>query len=95
MKIGASLHEARVRRRLTVDDAHRATRIRPQYLEALEEEDFERLPGDAYVKGFLRSYADYLELDGSALVATYRERNAERDLPPAAARPSALPPPRR
>nr|MDQ4029900.1 hypothetical protein [Actinomycetota bacterium] len=43
----------------------------------------------------LRSYADYLELDGSALVATYRERNAERDLPPAAARPSALPPPRR
>ena len=62
----------------------RATRIRAKYLAALEEEQFAVLPGPAYVRGFLRTYAEELGLDGSLLVDAYNESAAppEDDLPP-------------
>jgi cytoskeletal protein RodZ len=50
------------------------TKIRGKYLRALEEEQFEVLPGDTYVKGFLRTYADYLGLDGQLYVDEYNSR---------------------
>ncbi len=78
-EIGASLREARLKRNLTPADVQKAIRIRDRYLQALEEERWELLPGDAYVKGFLRTYADYLGLDGSLYVEEYNSRFAHHD----------------
>jgi cytoskeleton protein RodZ len=84
-EIGTSLRAARERQKLELSDVERATRIRTKYLEALEEERFEVLPGDAYAKGFLRTYADFLGLDGLRFVDEYNERFAPAELPEAAA----------
>jgi hypothetical protein len=75
-EIGGSLREARLKRNLTPADVQKAIRIRDRYLQALEEERWELLPGDAYVKGFLRTYADYLGLDGGLYVEEYNSRFA-------------------
>ena len=73
-EIGTSLREARLRQGLEITDAEQATKIRGKYLRALEEERFELLPAQTYVKGFLRSYADYLGLDGELYVDEYNSR---------------------
>lgn len=78
-EIGGSLREARLKRNLTPADVQKAIRIRDRYLQALEEERWELLPGDAYVKGFLRTYADYLGLDGNLYVEEYNSRFAHPD----------------
>jgi helix-turn-helix protein/uncharacterized protein DUF4115 len=80
-EIGGSLREARLKRGLTPADVQKAIRIRDRYLQALEEERWEVLPGDAYVKGFLRTYADYLGLDGNLYVDEYNNRFAQREEP--------------
>jgi cytoskeletal protein RodZ len=81
-EIGGSLREARLKRNLTPADVQKAIRIRDRYLQALEDERWELLPGDAYVKGFLRTYADYLGLDGSLYVEEYNSRFAHPDEQP-------------
>lgn len=78
-EIGSSLHDARVRRGLEISEAQAATRIRMRYLSALEEERFDLLPGDAYAKGFLRAYAEFLGLDGQRYVDEFNARFAEAD----------------
>ncbi|HBY96950.1 MAG TPA: hypothetical protein DEP84_23885 [Chloroflexi bacterium] len=67
--IGEQLREAREARELTLQDIERATRIRAKYLRALEEENFEVLPGTVYVRGFLKTYARELGLDPEPLLA--------------------------
>jgi transcriptional regulator with XRE-family HTH domain len=74
--IGASLREARTRRGLSLDDVTTGLRIRERYVTALEEERWELMPGEAYAKGFLRMYAEFLGLDGSLYVDEYNERVA-------------------
>jgi cytoskeleton protein RodZ len=74
--IGASLREARTRRGLSLDDVAGGLRIRERHVTALEEERWELLPGEAYAKGFLRMYAEYLGLDGGLCVDEYNERIA-------------------
>ena len=74
--IGASLREARTRRGLSLDDVTTGLRIRERYVTALEEERWDLLPGEAYTKGFLRMYAEFLGLDGSLYVDEYNERVA-------------------
>ncbi len=71
-EIGNSLREARIRRGLSIKDVEDRTKVRGKYLEALENDDFEVLPGPVYVKAFLRTYATFLKLDADALVAEYR-----------------------
>jgi cytoskeleton protein RodZ len=66
--IGERLRSAREARGLTLDEIEAATRVRRRYLEALEAEAFDQLPGPAYVKGFLRTYASYLGLPAEDLV---------------------------
>src|SRR3954453_17703433 len=73
-EIGNSLHEARVRQAVTLQAAEVATKIRAKYLKALEEEQFDALPAQTYVKGFLRTYADFLGLDGQLYVDEYNSR---------------------
>lgn len=73
-EIGDTLREARSRKGLTLRDAEDATKIRSRYIQALEDDDFEVIPGPAYVKGFLRTYAGFLDLDADLLVNEYRVR---------------------
>jgi hypothetical protein len=75
-EIGASLREARIRRGLSLDDVTAGLRIRERYVTALEEERWELMPGEAYAKGFLRMYAEFLGLDGGLYVDEYNERVA-------------------
>ena len=75
-EIGTSLREARYRQHLELTEVEQATKIRARYLRALEEETFDVLPAQTYVKGFLRTYADYLGLDGQLYVDEYNSRYA-------------------
>jgi hypothetical protein len=89
--LGASLRAARHKRGLELDAVQRELRIRKRYLEALESERFELLPGEVYARGFLREYAEFLGLDGSIYVAEYDARFAHHDEPAIAALPTAAP----
>ena len=82
-EIGSSLREARLRRGLELSQIERDTRIRSKYLGALEEDRFDVLPGQAYAKGFLRTYADYLGLDAQQFVDEYSPRDRGCVSPPA------------
>jgi hypothetical protein len=73
-EIGNSLREARLRQGLDFTRIEEETKIRGKYLRALEDEQFDALPGDTYVKGFLRTYAEYLGLDGQLYVDEYNSR---------------------
>jgi hypothetical protein len=73
-EIGHSLREARERQGLGYPEIELATKIRAKYIRALEEEDFDAIPGDAYTRGFLRTYAEYLGLDGDVYVDEYASR---------------------
>jgi hypothetical protein len=73
-EIGTSLREARLRQGLDFPELEQATKIRGKYLRALEDEQFDLLPAQTYVKCFLRSYADYLGLDGQLYVDEYNSR---------------------
>ena len=72
--IGHSLREARERQGLGYPEIELGTKIRAKYIRALEEEDFDAIPGDAYTRGFLRTYAEYLGLDGEVYVDEYASR---------------------
>src|SRR5436189_4571643 len=73
-EIGSSLREARLRQSLDFPEIEQGTKIRGKYLRALEDEQFDLLPAQTYVKGFLRSYAEYLGLDGQLYVDEYNSR---------------------
>ena len=73
-EIGTSLRDARERQGIDLHQAELAVKVRAKYLRALEAEDFDVLPAQTYVRGFLRSYADYLGLDGQLYVDEYTSR---------------------
>lgn len=77
--IGASLREARTRRGLSLDDVTTGLRIRERYVRALEEERWELMPAEAYARGFLRMYAEFLGLNGSLYIDEYNTRIAEHE----------------
>src|SRR3954469_9378872 len=74
-EIGQTLREARMRARIDISEVEAETKIRAKYLRALENEEWNLLPGSTYVKSFLRSYADALGLDGRLLVEEYKLRH--------------------
>jgi cytoskeleton protein RodZ len=78
-EIGASLREARLRQQLDLRDAEVGTKIRTKYLKALEDEQFDLLPAETYVRGFLRTYADHLGLDGQLYVDEFNSRYVADD----------------
>lgn len=73
-EIGDQLRETRLRDRIDITEVEAATKIRAKYLRALENEEWDLLPGPTFVKTFLRTYADYLGLDARQLVEEYRSR---------------------
>jgi cytoskeleton protein RodZ len=81
-EIGNTLREARVRRSLTLQQAEEDTKIRVKYLQAMENEDFDLIPGPTYAKAFLRTYATYLVLDANVILQEYTSRGAQRDHEP-------------
>ncbi|MER3449614.1 MAG: hypothetical protein C4315_07550 [Chloroflexota bacterium] len=68
---GQLLRAARQERGLTLEDAEQGTRIRREFLEALEADAYERLPAPVYVRGFIRVYARWLGLDPEQVVGLY------------------------
>jgi cytoskeleton protein RodZ len=81
-RLGEILREQRERKGITLEQAAEDTRIREKFLSALESGDGRALPGAVYTKGFLRNYADYLDLDGTDLVAIYTAERSATPEPP-------------
>ena len=87
--IGTTLREARIRARIDISEVEARTKIRAKYLRAIENEEWDLLPGPVYVKSFLRTYGDFLGVDSRLLVDEYKrryERPADQDLRPITAR---------
>jgi hypothetical protein len=90
--IGRTLREARSRRKVELAEVEAQTKIRARFLRAIENEEWDALPGDAYARSFIRTYASFLGLDGDRLAEEHR-RNVgappERPMPrgPAPRRP--------
>ena len=83
--IGQTLRDARLRQKIDMTEVEAATKIRAKYLRALENEEWDLLPGPTFVKTFLRTYGEYLGLDARLLVEEYRqgyERLSTQDLTP-------------
>jgi helix-turn-helix protein/uncharacterized protein DUF4115 len=83
--IGSTLREARMRERIDITEVEARTKIRAKYLRAIENEEWDLLPGIVYAKSFLRTYGDYLGLDSRMLVDEFRRRYegpAEHDVRP-------------
>jgi hypothetical protein len=74
--IGPTLREARNRRKVDLSEVEAATKIRIRYLQAIENEEWDALPGGAYTRGFIRTYASHLGLDGDRLADDYRRATA-------------------
>jgi cytoskeleton protein RodZ len=78
-EIGNTLREARLRRGLDILDCEAETKIRAKYLRAMEEEQFDLMPSPTYVRGFLRTYSEFLDLDGQLVLDEYESRFADYD----------------
>src|SRR5687768_7535403 len=74
-EIGETLRETRMRRRIDISEVEAATKIRAKYLRAMENEEWDLLPGPTFVRSFLRTYAEHLGLDARLLVDEYRLRH--------------------
>jgi cytoskeleton protein RodZ len=76
LSVGEILRRARLQKKMSIDDAERHLRIRAEQLEALERSDFESLPGQTYVIGFVRTYAEFLGLDGGRVVHLLKRQSS-------------------
>jgi hypothetical protein len=79
--IGATLREARNRRKLDLSEIEEATKIRVRFLRAMENEEWDVLPGATYARAFIRTYAAHLGLDGERLAEDYRSEGAGEERP--------------
>lgn len=70
------LKEARLAKGLSLEDAEAATSIRKLYLEAVEQGEFDKIPGDVFTKGIIRTYGNFLGLNGPDLVNIYKAQNS-------------------
>jgi cytoskeletal protein RodZ len=78
--VGQTLRTRRLARGLSLADVELATRIRGKYLVAIEADDYKTLPQDVYTRGFIQSYADFLELDGRAITKAYTKERGQQAL---------------
>jgi hypothetical protein len=86
-EIGAKLREARMRAKIDINEVELSTKIRAKYLRAIENEEWDLLPGEVYAKSFLRTYGDFLGLDTRQLIDDFKsryERPTDHELRPIA-----------
>ena len=74
--IGTILKEKRESKGLTLMDIERGTSIRSRYLEAVENDEYDKTPGGVFLKGIIRNYGDFLGLDGLELLKQYKATTA-------------------
>jgi cytoskeleton protein RodZ len=70
--VGQKLRETREQHNFSLEQVARDTHISKQFLEALETEQFSAIPGETYIIGFLRNYAEYLSLNPEEIVSLYK-----------------------
>lgn len=81
MILGEILSQKRNQKNISLHQASRALLIKEEILESLENGDYQRLPEPAFVRGFIKNYANYLGLDASHLLALFRREYDERKYP--------------
>lgn len=69
--LGKTLRDARIAKGFTLDDLQQTTKIQKRYLIAIEDQNFDELPGDFYVRAFIKQYADMVDLDGAELLKQF------------------------
>lgn len=80
--VGEILRLGREGRKLSIEQVNRETKISVQTIRALEEDDFGAFPSETYVKGFVRTYAEFLGLDGNKLWSMIGTRTAAQSAGP-------------
>lgn len=86
--VGEVLRLERERQGRTLKEVSDALHIKREYLSALEEEQYDDIPGAVFVKGFIRNYGNYLDLDGAVLVEEYKAAAANIRTPRPEVRPA-------
>lgn len=77
--VGEILKKARLEKRLNFEDIEKSTKIRKKFLQALEENSWEKLPSLPYIKGFIRTYSEYLGLRSDEMVAIFRRHFRDQE----------------
>lgn len=94
VRAGERLREARLKRKLSLQDVEKAIRIKASFLQAIERGEYSKLPSSAYAHGFVRNYAEFLGLPVRQIMAVFRREFDERKeynvLPQSLARGEAL-----
>lgn len=81
LTLGEKLRNIRSNKRASLSDISKNTRIQIEYLEYLEQGDYDKLPADVYVKGFLKSFAEYLNVDERDLIKSFnKERSIQKNI---------------
>ncbi|MBI2875002.1 MAG: helix-turn-helix domain-containing protein [Firmicutes bacterium] len=80
-EIGEDLKAARLGKNLSLDQVQQATKIRIKYLQAIEDGEFVQIPGEIYLRGFLRSFAEAVGLDGKELLQRYSQDSRQPEEP--------------
>ncbi len=78
--IGEILRSAREKKKLTIEAVEKATKIRAKFIDSLEANKFDNLPGPTYARGFVKNYAAFLNLPVDEMLAFYR-RQASGEVP--------------
>lgn len=79
-QIGEKLKNARIKKKLTLDDISQETKIKVKYLKNIEEGEFDKIPGgEPYVKGFIKNYASCVDINGEEIIQEYKKLNKEEE----------------
>lgn len=78
VKVGQKLSQSRLKKGLTINEAARATKIRPEFLLAIEKGEYQKLPEKTYVQGFVRNYAEYLGFSRNEIIPLFRREFDEK-----------------
>ncbi len=77
--IGERLHKARLKKKATIDEVYKDTKIHPKVLAALEEDRYDEFLSPTYAKAFLKSYCRYLEVDANKILGDYDKVQSRKE----------------
>lgn len=80
IRAGQRLHEARLKKGLTLDEVSRATKIKTTFLSAIEKGEYQKIPEKTYAQGFVRNYAEFLGLPQNEILALFRREFDEEKI---------------